>query len=174
MDDETEVRFTPPPCPTETEPLSAFLVARGYAPIPLARNVVGHFEVEARVNGQPLRLLLDTGASRTVLDVNAAVQLGLNLEASEQQAGGVGTATQAVQLATAASFDLGSLSLGSRPLAIIDLSHVSQALSGHGGNAIDGAIGGDILRDHDGIIEYTAATLYLRPFASASGGPSND
>ena len=50
---------------------------------PSARNVVltkgrnGHFEVEARVDGRRLELLVDTGASHIALRESAAAQLGI-------------------------------------------------------------------------------------------------
>ncbi|HEX8152195.1 MAG TPA: retropepsin-like aspartic protease [Thermoanaerobaculia bacterium] len=141
--------------------LHAFLTSRGYTEIRLARNAVGHFELDAAIDGTTLRFLLDTGASRTVLDAGAAMRLGLALESSEQRAGGVGTASHAVQLTTVGSFSIGQVALGSRRVAVLDLSHVSASLTGHGGNAIDGAIGGDILGERDAIIEYTTAALYL-------------
>ena len=47
--------------------LADFLKDHGYVGIEMARNVVGHFEVDARINGRPLRLLIDTGASHTAL-----------------------------------------------------------------------------------------------------------
>jgi len=37
--------------------LSEFLRVRGYVGIRMEKNVVGHFEVQARVNGKPARLL---------------------------------------------------------------------------------------------------------------------
>lgn len=141
--------------------LHAFLTARGYTEVRLERNAVGHFELEVAINGTTLRFLLDTGASRTVLDAGAAMRLELALESSGQRAGGVGTASHSVQLTMTDSFAVGQVDLGSRRVAVLDLSHVSQSLVGHGGNAIDGAIGGDILGERDAIIEYTGAALYL-------------
>jgi len=53
------------------------------SPSPAGRNVVltkssnGHFEVEARVDGRRLELLVDTGASHIALRESAAARLGI-------------------------------------------------------------------------------------------------
>ncbi len=44
----------------------------------VARSQSGHFETEGRVNGQPVRFLIDTGASLVTLRHEDAVSLGLN------------------------------------------------------------------------------------------------
>jgi aspartyl protease family protein len=56
---------------------------------PSARNIVltkgrsGHFEVEARVDGRRLELLVDTGATHIALRESAAARLGIHLRPSD-------------------------------------------------------------------------------------------
>jgi hypothetical protein len=44
-----------------------------------------------------------------------------------------------------------------------DLGHVNRALASRGGVPVDGAVGGDLLRPAEAVIDYARATLYLRP-----------
>src|SRR5436190_13177316 len=113
--------------------LADFLKSHGYVGIEMARNVVGHFEVDARINGRPLRLLIDTGASGTVIDRESARRIQLETTPSEQKGGGVGTSQHAVELATLDSLEVASLHLTQVRVAIMELSHVSQSLISHGG-----------------------------------------
>ena len=79
--------------------LAAFLRARGFTVVPLSINAVGHFELVAHVNGQAARLLLDTGASHTVVATPSAERLGLRTTPAAERAGGVGTADHPTETA---------------------------------------------------------------------------
>jgi clan AA aspartic protease (TIGR02281 family) len=91
--------------------LAAFLVAQGFAAVPLRVNAVGHFELAAEVNGQPARLLLDTGASHTVLATPSAARLGLRTAPSAERAGGVGTSDHATETTRIDELRLGAVRL---------------------------------------------------------------
>jgi len=142
--------------------LAAFLAARGFVAVPLRLNAVGHFELEAEINGQPARLLLDTGASRTVLSTPSAARLGLRTTPSAERAHGVGAGDHATETAVLDELRLGALRLREVTTWTFDLGHVNRALEARGGGAIDGALGGDLLRPAEAIIDYARATLYLR------------
>jgi predicted aspartyl protease len=113
------------------------------------------------VNGETLRMLVDTGASRTVIDKGAAQRLRLTLMDSQAVAGGVGTADHALQFAEIDSLEIAGLALGARRVPILDLEHVSRSLINHGGQAIDGAIGADILAELNAVIDAGSHVLYL-------------
>lgn len=155
--------------PSDHGALHAFLVARGYVAVPLASNAAGHFEVaDARLDGSPVRLLLDTGASHTVVDRGSAARLGLATAASERRGGGVGGADQALTTATAARLALGPAAFADVTVYTMDLGHVSAALAQRGGAPIDGAVGADLLRPAEAVIDYARGTLYLKPPARAA------
>jgi predicted aspartyl protease len=142
--------------------LSEFLRARGYTGIQMEKNAVGHFEVQAVVNGLPARLLIDTGASRTVIARASVSRFKLAITETDEKAGGVGTSEHAVAYGVAETLELQSFHLSSLPVGVIDLSHVNQALEAHGGTSIDGAIGGDLMGSRAAVIDYQHAILYLR------------
>lgn len=142
--------------------LSDFLRAQGYTGIQMEKNAVGHFEVQALVNGTTARLLVDTGASRTVIARASISRLKLAITESETKAGGVGTSEHAVAYGVVETLELQSFHISSLPVGVIDLSHVNQALQAHGGRSIDGAIGGDLMDSRAAVIDYQHAIIYLR------------
>jgi predicted aspartyl protease len=161
---------------SDHDALRAFLTARGYVAVPLSCNAVGHFEVaDARLDGVPVRLLLDTGASHTVLDRESVARRGLATAASERRGGGVGGADQALATATVDRLSLGPAVFAGVSAYAMDLGHVSAALAERGGAPIDGAVGGDLLRPAEAVIDYARSTLYLKvpaqrtPHGAATG-----
>ena len=146
--------------------LATFLSARGFVAVPLTVNAVGHFELAAEVNGRPARLLLDTGASHTVFATPSAARLGLSTTPSPERAGGVGASDHATESTVVDELRLGAVRLRAVAAWTFDLGHVNQALVARGGAPIDGAVGGDVLRPAEAVIDYARATLYLR----ANGG----
>ena len=52
---------------------------QGYVGIPTRRLKSGHYQAMAQVDGQRLSLIIDSGASTSILDNASAVRLGLPL-----------------------------------------------------------------------------------------------
>lgn len=151
-----------------TDALATFLAAQGSVAVPLDLNAVGHFEIAAEVNGHAARLVLDTGASHTVFDAPSAERFGLQTTPSAERAHGVSASDHATATATVAELRLGSGRLRELAIRTFDLGRVNRALAARGGTPIDGAIGGDLLRSTEAVIDYARAMLYLRGRAAAS------
>ena len=66
------------------------LFARGFFHIPLRRTGSGHFELHGKLGGRNVPVLLDTGASKTVVDAEAARTIGLALTPLSKKGGGAG------------------------------------------------------------------------------------
>jgi hypothetical protein len=111
---------------------------------------------------QPARLLLDTGASHTVFATPSAGRLGLQTTPSAQRAGGVGASDHATETTVVDELRLGGVSLRDVAAWTFDLGHVNRALESRGGTAVDGAVGADVLRPAEAVIDFARATLYLR------------
>lgn len=103
--------------------VAAVMPARGFATQPgtlsFYRSSNGHFYIEARVNGHPVRFLVDTGASDIVLNPHAARTLGfhpdtLHFSRTYQTANGQGRGAP-VQLET---FQVGDLVLRHLPASV--------------------------------------------------------
>ena len=70
--------------------LQAFLESTGYRRVPLTRNGVGHFEASGTLAGRAIRVLIDTGASSTVVSLSLAQELGLRVTSLGRMGGGAG------------------------------------------------------------------------------------
>jgi clan AA aspartic protease (TIGR02281 family) len=147
--------------------LATFLLGRGFVSVPLHVNVVGHFELAAEVNGHPARLVLDTGASHTVFATSSAERFGLQTTPSAERARGVSASDHATATTTVTELRLGAVRLREVAARTFDLGHVNRALEARGGSPVDGALGGDVLRPAEAVIDYARAMLYLRASVAA-------
>jgi hypothetical protein len=142
--------------------LVEFLEAAHYRRVPLRRNGVGHFEAEGTLNERPVRVLIDTGAARTVVSLALARELALTLQPLERRGGGAGGANLAL-------FDVQGAALlveGAVPriqtLIAMDLAHVNTALTRRGATAVDVVLGVDVFDAQAAVIDYGSASLFLR------------
>lgn len=142
--------------------LEQFLDKRGYISIQMARSNVGHFEVRTELNGQELVMLVDTGASKTVLHSETAEKKGISSSASENCGGGLGTSNAKVSTAKIETFKIGELKINNFQLFIMDFSHAIKSIEAKGGTTICGVVGADILGPRSAIIDYEEAKLYLK------------
>ena len=112
------------------------------APVSLRLTPGAPITVEARLNGTPLTLIVDTGADRTVISPAALERAGFAGQAgrSIQVVGVTGTAT--ATLVTLPLLDVAGARIGPLPVIVYTL----PAMGGEGGAApIDGLLGRDVL-----------------------------
>lgn len=122
-----------------------------------------HLLVNARVNGKPSRLLVDTGASKTVFD-KARSSLFLSTDKFEKHdklSTGLGTSNMKSHLAIIETISLGKLTITNYKTVVIDLSHVNVAYSQLKLKPIDGVLGSDILKKYKAVIDYGKKILWL-------------
>ena len=126
--------------------------------------VDGYILVHACVNAHPVTLLLDSGASASVLSLQAAHRLHIQLSSPEAVDGVDSTATafniRPVQATTSA------LTLGQFALAV-DLRNARQLCS----ERIDGLIGSDFFKNRVTQIDYAQNRLRLLDAAPGEGTP---
>ncbi len=123
-----------------------------------------HLMLTARWHKVKLRLVLDTGASKTVFDKATIIALFPELELlqSEQQSAGLGTSAMESHLFDLTGLQLGSCQIAGLQAAALDLSHILKSYSEMGELPIQGILGGDILYKYGAKIDYRKLTLLLR------------
>jgi hypothetical protein len=146
--------------------VSALLLAAALAcstQLRLARPAALRFEranngvfVQAQVKGETLWFVLDSGASRTLLDVAVARRLGIRATESST-IGGAGTGRVPVQIAKAQSLSLGGATLRGVDFRLLDLSGQTPAW----GRRVDGIVGYDLLCHAAVTIDYAARTVTI-------------
>jgi hypothetical protein len=122
-----------------------------------------HLLITAKINGRNARLLVDTGASRTVFD-HTRIQNFLthkNFVKHGKLSTGLGTDSMETSSATIKTFRIGELALKEFHTVLLDLSHVNNTYDKLGYAPIDGVLGNDILVDHYAIINYRKMQLSL-------------
>jgi hypothetical protein len=151
--------------------LTEFLTQRGYVRLPLTRSVVGHFHTAGTLNGRPVEILVDSGASVTVVAMGVVQALGLPAEPFSHDAGGAGGAmTQHV--VKGARLQLGAFTPRLGDIAGLDFEHVNGPLRANGAPEVDMILGADIFDTHAAVIDYATQSLFLRTDIAHPGSPS--
>jgi len=145
--------------------LHAFLENHRYEYVDLKVWRSGHLELPVRVNGEALSFVLDTGASRSVLDAGVVARLSLPATETRTRAYGIDVDEAKMQIARLESLEVGPIALGLRSLFSIDLNPRANADR----PTIHGLIGGDVLTLFSGIIDCRSRRLYLKTRGSVEG-----
>lgn len=122
-----------------------------------------HPFVDALVNGTEARLLIDTGASKTVLDKTFLLSLEpkVALEQSEQLSTGLGAGNLPSEYAQNLKLEIGDWHVDDTSVAVLDLFHVNETYKSIDLPILHGVIGGDLLLSHQAVINYKKAELKL-------------
>jgi predicted aspartyl protease len=125
-----------------------------------------HLMIQAGVNGKSVRMLVDTGASKTVFDkqrLQAILHEGADedFEDMEQLSTGLGTNSMQGQVAVLDSFRLGEAEIKEFPVVVLDMNHVNQSYEMIGDQGIDGVLGSDILKKYDSVIYFKKKVLKI-------------
>lgn len=150
------------PRETPSSAINSMLRERGYVGIPTRRLRSGHYQATAQVEGQRLSLIIDSGASTSILDNASALRLGVPLRRSRARISGLGAPAQRALSARLDDVRLGALRLDSLAVMVLDLSHVNQSLRDEGIELADGVIGADLLAERSAVFDFTSGVLYLR------------
>lgn len=124
-----------------------------------------HLLVEVVVFGKKFNAVLDTGASKTVLD-KTTIEKYVSPEElldSDKLSTGLGTSTMESHTIILPCLKLGRLKLINFEAAVLDLSTISAAYQTLNLPSVIGVIGGDILHSHGAVIDYEKLLLKLLP-----------
>lgn len=148
--------------------LTDFLTARGYLRVPLTRSSVGHFHTAGTLNGRPVEVMVDTGASVTCVAMSVVQALGLRSEWLNREAGGAGgNLDQYVVEGTV--LQLGSFVTRPARVAGLDFEQVNAPLRAQGSTEVDLILGADVFDAHAAVIDYPSLSLFLRAVEAEPG-----
>jgi predicted aspartyl protease len=132
------------------------------ATVPLGRTKQsGHLLAFATSDGRPLRLVIDSGAERSVLSLRAASAMKLNLTDSQITISGADDANKRPKESLLKNVRLGQALLPRIPVLVLPLEEVFNHLGTGSRYHVDGILGADILAKRDGVIDLAAGMLYL-------------
>lgn len=144
----------------------------GYVKIPIEIRKIEedgfHLTVSARINGKPVHLLIDTGASRTVFDKQRSLRFVSenSHEPNDKLSTGLGTSTMQTHLVRLNKIKLGDLVIEDFEAVLLDLEHVNNSYKKLGLLPIDGVLGSDLLVKYNAVIHYGKKELKLSAKAS--------
>ena len=122
-----------------------------------------HLAISGFINGNLANILLDTGASKTVIDRN---RVGLfsdssRLEMTEEVSVGLGTDGMEIHDFPIDQLIIGDVVMEEVKLVALDLSHINAVYSELHLPPIDMVLGGDFLNQHQATIDYQSLELTL-------------
>lgn len=114
-----------------------------------------HIVVNAQLDGTPVRLVVDTGASHSCLCKKSFKSICKTAHFKKADAVlGIGKSKLNNQLASAQRFELGELLLEDYLFLMLSFSHINKILKIMDLQPIHGLLGGDILFKYNAIIDY--------------------
>lgn len=122
-----------------------------------------HLVLDVEVNGNKLKVVLDTGASRSVFDLDylKSIEPELVVKEEEAKSAGVGAVDIVSYTAVIESFGIGQQQIKQFEIAAMNLVAVLQSYEKIGAVKIHGVLGGDILLKGNAQIDYATKELRL-------------
>jgi hypothetical protein len=125
-----------------------------------------HIFIDAVINGGSARLLVDTGASRTVFDEERirAFLLKKNhrFKKFSKLSTGLGTNTMKSHSIVLDEFRLGDTFFNDYQAVVLNMEHVNQSYQMLGEKQIDGVLGGDLLQKLKIVVDYKKKEIRWR------------
>jgi len=123
-----------------------------------------HFLLDAIINNHPIRMVLDTGASRSCFDLGFLKQKNIIEipQEKEIQSSGLGGSIGKSMIANIDKFQIGDFTICDYTVIGLDLTAVNQAYSLVNILPIQGILGGDILKIFGSVIKYDKNILILK------------
>ena len=129
------------------------------------------------VNGIAARMLVDTGASRSVFDGERLKRFfpdkSPELEENQQKSTGLGARDMMSQALFLDILKIGELVIRNYPAVVLEMSHVNQSYEELGLPPIDGVLGSDILMKYGARIDYKEKMLRINLRKARSQKPGS-
>jgi len=118
-----------------------------------------HLLARVKVNGVMANMVIDTGASRTVFDLEKMKAFDLDIEKTDYLSSGIGTNSLESVITVIEKFQIGRLKIKDFPVVLIDLQHVNTSYEMLKLPPVIGIIGGDLLNTYNANINYNTSKI---------------
>ena len=122
-----------------------------------------HLMIKVYINKKVANLIIDTGASKTVLDKKRIEKYVTekSFDVHDKLSSGLGTNTMESQITTLKKLKIGDIEIEQYQTVLLDLSHVNHSYEQIGLKQIEGVLGSDILLKYKAVIDYPKKELRL-------------
>lgn len=122
-----------------------------------------HLFITLTVKGKSCRLLLDTGASKTVFDTERVLQFVDNkkIKANESKSVGLGVSEMETKVVILKQIVTKKFTLKKMEVAVLPIAHVNETYIKLGFPPIDGVLGSDFLMKTKAVINFRTQLLIL-------------
>ena len=144
-----------------SETLNKFLKESGYISVKLNFLKTKHYSLEAKINGNNGRFILDTGASNSCICSSLENNFNIISKKTIEKASSATSEINNTKISKNNTIQIGKWE-NKINVIIFDMSHINHALNEKKSNPIDGIIGADILKKSKAILDYKSNKLYLK------------
>lgn len=121
-----------------------------------------HPIVFGSINGVAMNFIVDTGASRTVIDESFAKDIEIiKSENEEPFAAGINAEKLVVQQVEIPILELGEITFEKMPVFTTDLSGISELYEQMVGLTIGGLLGCDFFKNHQAVVNFKDNTIQI-------------
>lgn len=123
-----------------------------------------HIMIELSVNGLKANTLIDTGASKTIMDLARARHYinDPDIKAFGKQLTGVGTARIDTWVTTVEEIRFAHYAMKNLPLVLADLQTINAGYAVYDLPRIDMVLGGDLLQKLGAVVDYSNKLLKIK------------
>jgi len=121
-----------------------------------------HPFVNVTIEGKKCRFLIDTGASKSVIDKHFyESKLNRKMKVIKQETTGLHSTVMESYVGTLKKITIGKLIINSYPVAGVDLMHVNSTYQKMKLKKIQGILGSDLMKNYNMVIDYGQSKLFI-------------
>ena len=140
-----------------TSAMAELLARHGFRRFVMSRTPVGHLKLVGHLDDRPIDIVLDTGASKTFVELTYCRAEGIAVTDTGLSGHGGNVYTLGD-----ARLMLDGLPLRTEGIFALDMSSTNERLIAKGIDPIRAVIGQDVLRYHQAVIDYATLALFLK------------
>ena len=140
-----------------TAAIAELLSRHGFRRFVMSRTPVGHLKLAGHLDDRPIDIVLDTGASKTIVELTYCRAEGIAVTDTGLPGHGGNVYTLGDVRLT-----LEGLPLRTDGIFALDMSGTNERLIAKGVDPIRAVIGQDVLRYHQAVIDYATLALFLK------------